>query len=155
MANESSLHAPLRIPRLLEGEDDQHAVHISLDLLHPTRPRGPHLRADVVADVIARRPRPLRNAKVETGIVNQHQPVRFVSRNVFPTHFFVAQDGRQVLHDLHHAHEGQLAVVLHDRRSGLRHQISAPGPELRRRILRPDGTDEVGAVEVAAGLAGD
>ena len=55
----------------------------------------------------------------------------------------------------HEAHEGQVAVVAHERHTLSLHEVTAEAAELCVRVFSFQGCNEMRGVEVATGLAGD
>src|SRR5262249_7596487 len=65
-----------------------------------------------------------------------------------------APEGRQRGQDRPKADDGQIAQGVDERAAGLRHALAAEADHLGVRPVLAQGADEVGAVQVAAGVAG-
>ena len=75
MAHPLDRDAGAPVDLLLERKDDQHAVGDALHGLHPSRPPGPQLRADVVDDRHAELAHRVRQPEIEVGKVDRDEHV--------------------------------------------------------------------------------
>ena len=148
------LHTSVGVVFLLKRQDDHHLVHIFLDLLDAVFLPSPDLGRDVIANLDTIFLGELGNAEVESGIVHQHQHIRFIKENVGFADADVAQDGIEIQEDLPETHKGQVAIVFHQVAAGSLHQVATPTAEIGFGVTLPEGLHQVGGVKVTGRLAG-
>ena len=157
MTDEGGIDAMLTQQRLLEGQDHCRLPDPTREFLETFGAPRPDLRNDVVQHGHAGRGRPLGDAHVEAGVIDQddesHLPGPQVSLQP-PQHLPVLWD---VAHDLDEAKNGEIADVLVDLDSGRLHEVSAHAAQAKRRAPRASDqlARDAGRVQVAGGFAGE
>ena len=139
-----------------EGKNGEYLVHVTSNGLDaPFLPR-PQLGGDVIIDGTELA---VVNVacylQVEAGVVHEDDDIGMPGGKVVLALAHAAQDGAGVEDYVDDAHVGQVAVVAHEGHALCLHQVASEATELCRRVFGFQGGNEVGSMEVAAGLACD
>ena len=151
---DGALDAPASIPIGLEGEATEQDIDVFLHLLRPPAGPGPELGRDEPDDGDAAALGPFREGEIEAGVVDQDEGVGpFVAEDAIG----LVREGDELVEvhqDPAEPHHSQLHERIEELRARLFHPGAAEADEFGIRQASPEGLDEVGTVEVAAGLAG-
>ena len=118
-------HVRALVDRLLELEDDQHAIGDLPHRLHAPGTPGPQLRADVVDDRDAEASDRARQPEVEVGKVDRHEHVGAPFGGVADEPPIHRVGLRQDARDLQQTRHRDAAEVADERRAGLLKAIAA------------------------------
>ena len=142
------------VPGRLEREAAKDLVNILPDFLHPPAGPGPELRRDEVEDRDAACLGPAGDPPVQAGIVDQHHRIRPLVAEIAIGHEDEADERHQVEQHVEEPHHREVDQREEQARTGLRHLRAAETDEPGVRNPLSEGTDQVGGVEIAAGLSG-
>ena len=147
------LDAALVVPRFLERQRAEHVIDKAPHLGDAPAGPGPKLRRHEVEHRNALGVRTPRDPPVEAGVIDQDDRIGPMLAKVAIRLRNQAHDVRQAGEDLAEAHDRMIAQreqMLAPRR---RHPVAAEADAFEGRIKPSQSVDQVGAVNVAAGLA--
>ncbi len=99
------------------------------------------------------RPRSPGQPPVETGVVDEDHGVGPLLLKHAVGHAEKAQEARQVSEDAEDADEGEITEGIQQATAGRRHAFAAKAVDRQVGLTPPQGVDEVGPVQIAAGFA--
>ncbi len=154
MADERGIAAALAKPRLFERQAAQHVVAQPSHFLGPPRRPGPDLRRSIVEDRDAVDLGPPGDPPIEARIVDQHDGIGPVVAEIAIGAAGQVPELVKIGQDAAEPHDGQFGQIGVEFAADGRHPRTSVADGFQRLVALLQLANEVGGVQVAAGLAG-
>ena len=154
MADERTPDARPPVEFRLEGQNDDHMIHISLNPLHPARAPGPHLRRNVIHHAETGGLGDAGEMKIEPGIIDQHDEIpRFSLQHPPDCEHTLDQEPNGGQPD--ESHQVELRNPGDHGHPGCSHPGAADADQLDARVAGSNRFGQMSSVEISRGFTGD